>query len=121
MKKLKVLELFAGTRCIGKAFDKRGHEVYSIEWDKKHNNINWYVDIGTISTQDIINRFGIPDVIWASPDCTSYSIAGISHHRTKDVDGNLRPKSDYAKFCDKVNINVMKIIDELLKINPNLL
>ena len=121
MKKLKVLELFAGTRCIGKAFNKRGHEVYSIEWDKKHNNIDWYVDIGTISTQDIIDRFGIPDVIWASPDCTSYSIAPISHHRNKDDDGNLSPKSEYAKFCDKVNINVIKIIDELLKINPKLI
>ena len=121
MKKLKVLELFAGTRCIGKAFNKRGHEVYSIEWDKKHNNIDWYVDIGTISTQDIIDRFGIPDVIWASPDCTSYSIAAISHHRNKDDDGNLSPKSEYAKFCDKVNINVIKIIDELLKINPKLI
>ena len=120
-KKLKVLELFAGTRCIGKAFDKRGHEVYSIEWDKKHDNINWYVDIGTISTEDIINRFGVPDVIWASPDCTSYSIAAISHHRNKDDDGNLSPKSDYAKFCDKVNINVIKIIDEFLKINPKLI
>ena len=121
MKKLKVLELFAGTRCIGKAFDKRGHNVYSIEWDKKHNNIDWYVDIGVITTQDIINRFGIPDVIWASPDCTTYSIAAISHHRIKDIDGNLLPKSDYAKFCDKVNINVIKIIDELLKINPKLI
>ena len=121
MKKLKVLELFAGTRCIGKAFDKRGHEVYSIERDKKHDNINWYVDIGTITTEDIINRFGVPDVIWASPDCTSYSIAAISHHRNKDDDGNLSPKSDYAKFCDKVNINVIKIIDNLLKINPNLI
>ena len=120
-KKLKVLELFAGTRCIGKAFDKKGHIVYSIEWDKKHDNINWYVDIGTITTEDIINRFGVPDVIWASPDCTSYSIAAISHHRNKDADGNLSPKSDYAKFCDKVNINVIKIINELLKINPNLL
>ena len=121
MKKLKVLELFAGTRCIGKAFDKRGHDVYSIEWDKKHDNINWYVDIGTITTEDIIDRFGVPDVIWASPDCTSYSIAAISHHRNKDADGNLSPKSDYAKFCDKVNINVMKLIDDFLKINPNLL
>ena len=120
-KKLKVLELFAGTRCIGKAFDKREHEVYSIEWDKKHDNINWYVDIGTITAEDIIDRFGIPDVIWASPDCTSYSIAAISHHRNKDADGNLSPKSDYAKFCDKVNINVMKLIDDFLKINPNLL
>ena len=120
-KSLKVLELFAGTRCIGKAFDKSGHEVYSIEWNKKHENINWYVDIGTITTEDIIDRFGVPDVIWASPDCTTYSIAAISHHRIKDDDGNLSPKSEYAKFCDKVNINVIKIIDELLKINPKLI
>ena len=101
-KKLKVLELFAGQRSIGKAFDKYNHEVYSIEWDKYHNNIDWYVDIGTIDVIDIISRFGIPDVIWASPDCTSYSIAAISHHRKKEPNGNLAPVSEYAKFCDKV-------------------
>ena len=102
-KKLKVLELFAGTRSIGKAFEKRDHEVFSIEWDKKHNNIDWYVDISTITAQDIIERFGHPDVIWASPDCTTYSIAGISHHREREEDGNLKPKSEYAKFCDTTN------------------
>lgn len=94
MKKLKVLELFAGQRSIGKAFENKGHEVYSIEWDKKHDNINWYADIGNITAQDIIERFGIPDVIWASPDCTSYSIAAISHHRRRESDGNLSPVSD---------------------------
>jgi hypothetical protein len=112
-KKLKVLELYAGTRSIGKAFEEAGHEVYSVEWDKKHENIDWYVDIGTINAQDIIERFGKPDIIWASPDCTSYSIAAISHHRTRDEDGNLSPKSDYAKFCDKVNENTIKLIKEL--------
>ena len=66
---MKVLELFAGERCIGKAFEKKGHEVYSIEWDKSHENIDWYMDIGQITVQDIIDRFGVPDVIWASPDC----------------------------------------------------
>ena len=120
-RKLKVLELFAGQRSIGKAFDKYNHEVFSIEWDKRHDNIDWYEDIGKITAQDIIDRFGVPDVIWASPDCTSYSIAAIYHHRTKDENGNLAPKSDYAKFCDKVNKNVMKLIDDLLEINPNLL
>lgn len=110
---MKVLELFAGKRCIGRAFEEKGHEVYSIEWDKKHDNINWYVDINNITAKDIIERFGKPDIIWASPDCTSYSIAAISHHRTKEDDGNLAPKSDYAKFCDGVNKNVLKLIEEL--------
>lgn len=110
---MKVLELFAGKRCIGRAFEEKGHKVYSIEWDKKHDNINWYVDINNITAKDIIERFGMPDVIWASPDCTSYSIAAISHHRTKEEDGNLAPKSDYAKFCDGVNKNVLKLIEEL--------
>ena len=121
MKQLKVLELFAGTRSIGKEFDKKGHLVYSVEWDKEHKNIDLYEDIGKITADDIINRFGVPDVIWASPDCTSYSVAGISHHRKRESNGNLTPISEYAKFCDKVNLNVMKLIDDLKEINPNLI
>jgi hypothetical protein len=112
-RKLKILELFAGTRSIGKAFEAAGHEVFSVEWDQKHPDIDWYADIVTISAQDILDRFGRPDVIWASPDCTSYSIAAISHHRTREEDGNLAPKSDYAKFCDVVNENVLRLIREL--------
>lgn len=95
--------------------------MYSIEWDKKHENINWYTDIGQITVEDIISKFGVPDVIWASPDCTSYSIAAISHHRRKEEDGNLAPVSEYAKFCDNVNTNMIKLIDDLLEINPNLI
>lgn len=110
---MKVLELFAGTRSIGKEFVKKGHEVFSVEWNQDFDNINWNVDIGTILAKDIIDRFGVPDVIWASPDCSSYSIAAISHHRTREANGNLAPKSDYAKFCDKVNQNVLKLIREL--------
>lgn len=111
---MKVLELFAGTRSIGKAFEKHGHEVYSIEWNKDFENIDWYEDIGKITAQDIIDRFGHPDVIWASPDCTSYSLAAISHHRVKNKEtGNLDPITDYAKFCDGVNAHVIDLIHEL--------
>lgn len=110
---MKVLELFAGTRSIGKAFEAKGHEVYSIEWDEQHADIDWYADIGEITAQDILDRFGRPDVIWASPDCTTYSIAAISHHRTREDDGNLAPKSEYARQCDAVNQNVLQLIEEL--------
>lgn len=110
---MKVLELFAGTRSIGKAFEEKCHEVFSVEWNKDFENIDLYADIGQITAQEIIYKFGYPDVLWASPDCTSYSIAAISHHRTREEDGNLAPKSDYAKFCDEVNQHVLELIREL--------
>lgn len=111
---MKVLELFAGTRSIGKAFEERGHEVYSVEWDKSHENIDLYIDIMELTADMILEKFGRPDVIWASPDCTSYSIAAISHHRRKnDETGNLDPVSDYAKFSDKLNEHIHKLIAEL--------
>lgn len=110
---MKVLELFAGTRSIGKAFERKGHEVFSVEWNKDFENIDWHEDIGKITAQDILERFGKPDVIWASPDCTSYSLAAISHHRKREEDGTLTPISDYAKFCDKVNAHVIELIREL--------
>ena len=110
---MKILELFAGTRSIGKAFEEKGHEVFSIEWDKTHDNIDWYTDIGNIKASEIIEKFGVPDVIWGSPDCTTYSIAGISHHRTKEYSGNLRPYSDYGIQCDLINKNMLKLIKDL--------
>ena len=113
MKKLKVLELYAGTRSIGKSFEERGHDVFSIDYDKQHENIDWYTDISEVTAKDIIERFGYPDIIWASPDCTTYSIAAISHHRYKEPNGNLAPKSEYAKFCDIPNENTHRLIEEL--------
>lgn len=111
---MKVLELFAGTRSIGKAFESRGHEVYSVEWNKKFENISLYEDIMNVTADQIIKDFGHPDVIWASPDCTTFSIAAISHHRKKNpLTGSLDPVSDYAKFCDKVDRHVLELIREL--------
>ena len=113
-KNMKVLELFAGTRSIGKAFEARGHEVFSVEWDKRFADIDLYEDIGKLKAEDIIGRFGSPDVIWASPDCATFSVCAISRHRRKNpVTGSLDPISEYARFCDKVDQNVLKLIEDL--------
>lgn len=111
---MKVLELFAGTRSIGKAFESHGHQVFSVEWSKDFENIDLYADVLTVTADTILEKFGRPDVIWASPDCTTFSVAAISHHRRKNhVTGNLDPVSDYAKFCDTVDQHVLQLIREL--------
>lgn len=110
---MKVLELFAGTRSIGKSFENKGHKVFSVEWDKQHENIDLYIDINDLTSDMVIEKFGKPDIIWASPDCTTYSIAGISHHRIKEESGNLKPISNKAKFSDETIKHVLDLIREL--------
>lgn len=113
---MKVLELFAGSRSIGKAFEDKGHEVYSIDWDQRFNDIDLYIDIETLTVDMIINNFGIPDILWASPDCTTYSIAGVRFHRSFN-----KGFSEYAKKSDRINNHLVTLIKELLKLNPRLI
>lgn len=107
---MKVLELFAGTRSIGRAFENRGHEVLSVDWSDQFDDIGICDDVMNVTYQDVLYKLGKPDVIWASPDCTTYSIAAISHHRKREDHGNLLPDSDYAKICDRVNLHVHNLI-----------
>ena len=111
---MKVLELFAGTRSIGKAFEMRGHKVFSVDWDNTLENIDFRDDIGKLTAQDILEKFGKPDVIWASPDCTTFSVAAISKHRRLNKEtGSLDPISPYAHFCDKIDQHVLELIRDL--------
>ena len=86
-----LLELFAGSRSVGKVGEELGMKVFSVDW-QKFEGINLAIDIGEMKKEDV--PF-VPDIIWASPDCTTYTIAAISTHRN-----GTEPKSDYAKKCD---------------------
>lgn len=111
---MKVLELFAGERCIGRAFEKRGHQVFSVEWDKSHPGCHFYDDVNNLTAEYVLENFGHPDVVWASFDCTTFSIAAISHHRRKNpVTGNLDPVSKYAEFCDRTDQHCIQLIHQL--------
>lgn len=110
-----VLDLFCGTKSVAKAFEARGHTVFTVDWDKRFNP-DLSADIGTLTAQDIIDLCGcVPDVIWASPDCTTYSVAAISTHRRKEPNGNLSPVTEYAKRCDEINEHLINLIRE---VNP---
>ena len=110
---MNILELFAGSRCIGTEAEKLGMNVFSIDWTP-YDNIDLTIDIGTLKKEDV--PF-IPDVVWASPDCTTYSIAACSTHRNMDKTA----KSEYAKDCDRINQHWMQVISEWMEINPNLI
>jgi hypothetical protein len=104
-----LLELFAGSRSIGKVGDELGMNVFSVDW-QNFDGVNLVIDIGEMKTSDV--PF-IPDIVWASPDCTTYTIAAISTHRN-----GTEPKSEYAKKCDAVNQHFISLINEWLVINP---
>jgi site-specific DNA-cytosine methylase len=109
---IKIVEFFAGSRSIGNVADKLGYQVFSIDW-KPYDKIDLVGDVQDIVTQDV--PF-VPDAVWGSPDCTTYSIAACSTHRNNSIE----PKSDYAKKCDLVNKHFISLIKEWLTVNPNL-
>lgn len=109
MKKLKVLELYAGTRSVSKKFEEAGHETYSIEFDRQHTNIDWYADISKVKKQDILERFGQPDVIWASPPCEKFSVAAIGKHWHKGT--NIPKTEETQKALELLEYTVQLIKD----------
>ena len=73
-----LLELFCGTKSIGKIFDQHGWDVISVDMlDKFHPTI--CKNVLDLTPEDIIDK--LPkfskeiNVIWASPMCTQYSKA----------------------------------------------
>lgn len=104
MSKIKVLELFAGSRSIGKAAEELGYEVFSSDIFP-FADIDYVEDILNFDTSKIPFK---PDILWASPPCTTYSVAAISKHRPKDG-----PLSEFAKISDQIVHKVFEIIREL--------
>lgn len=109
--KKNLLELFAGSRSIGKVAEELNINTFSVDW-KQYDNINLAIDIEELQSNQVPFT---PDIVWASPDCTTYSIAAISTHRT-----GTEPKSDYAKKCDRVNQHFISLIKRWQEINPNM-
>ncbi len=68
---MKVLELFSGTGSIGKAAEKLGYDVYSVDISDKYSNPTWKGDILNWNYKQFPpDQF---DIIWASPPCCTFS------------------------------------------------
>lgn len=112
MNKIKVLELFAGSRSFSKIAEKLGHKTFSVDIND-FDNIDYVTDILDFDYKKI--NF-IPDIIWASPPCTYFSVASIGHHWNKDN----TPKTKEAVLGIKIVEKTLEIIRYYLSVNPNL-
>ena len=112
----KMLDLFCGTKSMAKAFERAGWETYTVDWSPQFEP-TLCCDVNTLTVDKIIELCGgIPDFVHMSPDCTSYSVAAIFHHRRKNEEtGELEAITDYAKFCDKTNSYIIDLIVNKLK------
>lgn len=103
---IKVLELFAGSRSIGNVCDEMGIDVFSSDIND-FECIDYVVDILEFDYSKIPFK---PDVIWASPPCTGFSVAAIGHHWGGGK-GAYIPKTDTAKLGIELVKKTLEIID----------
>ena len=112
---MKVLELFAGSRSIGKVCEELGYEVFSSDINP-FEGIDYVTDIRKFDKSKV--PF-IPDVIWASPPCTGFSVAAIGKNWVKGKE--FEPKTDSARLGITIVFYTLDIIEYYLKLNPNLI
>lgn len=79
MRNMKVLELFSGTGSFSKVAKERGHEIFTIDNEKSFNP-SLCIDILELTPEIVLEKFGHPDVIWASPPCQCFSVASVYRH-----------------------------------------
>ena len=100
---MKLLELFAGSRSIGKVAELMDIEVYSTDI-KQFGGINYVCDILEFDFTKVPFK---PDIIWSSPPCTGFSVASIGRNWNYDK----TPKTETAKLGIELVNKTIEIIN----------
>tara|TARA_R110000850_G_scaffold131733_2_gene252638 strand:+ start:6666 stop:7274 length:609 start_codon:yes stop_codon:yes gene_type:complete len=109
---VKLLELFCGSKSVGKVFEKYGWEVVSLDIEKKFDPSICidFMDWDYKSINDI-------DIIWSSPDCSCYSMAAGNRHFNKD----RTCKTEKAEKSLLILKKLKACINYHLQLNPKLI
>lgn len=102
------LDLFSGSGSVSQAARSQGYEVRSLDLDPNaRGDVTYPVDILTFDYEKELCTW-IPDVIWASPPCTEYSVAKTRAPRR-------------IREANKVVRRTLEIISWVLSKNPKAL
>jgi len=124
MTKKLLLELFKGTGSAGKAFKKKlksNGRVISLD-----NELKYHPDILTDILKFDYKKIPVPDFIWASPPCSSFSNLALTkatvHRfapRVRNSD-TMKPLAKSAVLGDKILKKTIEIINYFYSKNPKL-
>lgn len=109
-----IFDFFAGTGSSTKAFEDAGHTVISFELDPQFTATET-VNVLDLNAKQLIQKYGKPDFIWASPPCTAFSVASIGKHWVKGGDNPL-PRTQQAADSMVLVLHTRKLLEDL---NPN--
>ncbi len=94
---MRLLELFAGTGSIGKAFEKQGWEVVSLDLNPKARAT---ITADVLTWDYTVFEPGHFDFVWASPPCTEYSLARTTAKTPRNLE-----------LADSIVARTLEIID----------
>jgi site-specific DNA-cytosine methylase len=104
---MKLLELFSGNKSISKVFEKEFNNLNVVSLDIEQK-LNPDICIDILNWNYMIYPEGHFDIIWASPDCRSWSVAGYGRHR---VLPDLAPKTETAIIGEQLIHKTLEIIN----------
>jgi len=112
-----MLEMFCGTGSVGKVVSRiPGAKVFSV--DINPETLGYHPSkVADILTLDFTKLKFVPDVIWCSPPCRTYSIMAGGKHRTKAI---MEPKTEAGIIGREILQKTLDMINYFMRVRITL-
>ena len=101
---MNTIELFSGLGSFSTVAERRGHGVFRVEINSDDFQQEMCEDILNVKASDLFQA----DIIWASPPCTSFSVASIGRNWVKGF-----PKTSKTAINMAYVLKTIELIKEL--------
>lgn len=101
---MKTIELFSGTASFSKVANQKGFSTFCIDKFEGLGQLDLQIDLETADLSNLKCDF-----LWASPPCTTFSVASMGTHWTGGI-GAYIPKTEKCKTGLRILENTIKNI-----------
>ena len=101
---MKTIELFSGTCSFSKIAKAKGHSILCIDKFEGLGQLDLQIDLETANLKNLK-----ADFLWASPPCTTFSVASMGTHWTGGINAYI-PATEKCKQGLRILDNTIKNI-----------